>query len=94
MNNRGIRNLIVRKAGALLLSLVLAVTMMPVYVFAETLDSDPQQDAEAATEIAVSEEIYTEDEPAAELISDIDLPESEDLLEQYIENKSGTEEDI
>jgi hypothetical protein len=91
MNNRGIRNLIVRKAGALLLSLVLAVTMMPFYVFAETLDSDPQQDAEAATEIAVSEEIYTEDEPAAELISDIDLPESEDLLEQYIENKSGTE---
>ncbi len=59
MNNKDYRNRIMKKAGVLLLSVIMAVTMMPVFAFAENpvipvTDNKLQADTPAADEPAAS----------------------------------------
>ena len=84
------RNKVIRKRiGAMLLSLVVAVTMMPVFAFAdETPVTDDQAPAEAA-EIQ-EESAAQEDEQTETVITDEEVTEEPEVLEEQTEDENGS----
>lgn len=113
-----------KRIGAMLLSLVVAVTMMPVFAFAEEIpeqgaqavDADAAAEAEAIQDEEVipaeeqtepeNAEVYTEENAAEEPVeTPLDetedlglepirlnsLPDSDELLTQYLESQAGVE---
>ena len=82
MRNRDYLSIIAGRSGALILSLIVAVTMLPAFAYADSdsLSEPPeiQNEIDAGTE----EITYIEYSP------DIELPDESTLLEQYLDQKS------
>ena len=88
-----------KRIGTMLLSLLVAVSMMPVFAFAdEDLPVEPQVaaeeiEAESAAAEGTVEETAAEDEEFEEILyipSDVS-DDSDQLLDQYIDKQAGTD---
>ena len=87
--NRNHKKEIRKRIGTMLLSLIVAVSMMPVFAFAdETPVPDDQAPAEAA-EIR-EEPAAQEDEPTETVITDEEVTEEPEVIEEQAADESGS----